>query len=209
MSTRLATRLASLAPLSPGPQRLAGKRDGRRQIESLLPLDGALLLPPLIAAPTQTLTTPASLGRESSHEIMSFRSIGPLETPGREAGSEGTSNWECLRGREPIDEASAPALDALPLRQSAHPCAWLVSNLLHAATAGRDVLWRYARAVLERDGYRCRVCAAPGRRKRSIFVHHRIPVRSLLPLMISLCPGCHSKGASHQGHANEHKPSAG
>lgn len=48
-------------------------------------------------------------------------------------------------------------------------------------------------AVLERDGYRCRVCAAPGRRKRSILVHHRVPGQSTLSLMIALCPGCHAK----------------
>jgi len=47
--------------------------------------------------------------------------------------------------------------------------------------------------VLERDGYRCRVCDAPGRRKRSITVHHRVPGKSVLRLMISLCPGCHAK----------------
>ena len=29
--------------------------------------------------------------------------------------------------------------------------------------------------VLERDGYRCRVCDASGRDKRSIIVHHRVP----------------------------------
>lgn len=48
-------------------------------------------------------------------------------------------------------------------------------------------------AVLERDGYRCRVCDRPGRTKRSIIVHHRMPGRSILRLMISLCPGCHAK----------------
>ena len=47
--------------------------------------------------------------------------------------------------------------------------------------------------VLERDEYRCRVCKAPGRDKRSITVHHRIPGKSVLNLMISLCPGCHAK----------------
>ena len=47
--------------------------------------------------------------------------------------------------------------------------------------------------VLERDGYRCRVCDASGRDKRSIVVHHRVPGVSLLHLMISLCPGCHAK----------------
>ncbi len=48
-------------------------------------------------------------------------------------------------------------------------------------------------AVLERDGYRCRVCDAPGGRKREMIVHHRRPGKSVLPLMISLCPGCHAK----------------
>ncbi len=47
--------------------------------------------------------------------------------------------------------------------------------------------------VLERDGYRCRVCDASGRDKRSIIVHHRIPGKSILNLMLSLCPGCHAK----------------
>ncbi len=47
--------------------------------------------------------------------------------------------------------------------------------------------------VLERDGYRCRVCDGSGRDKRSIIVHHRMPGKSVLYLMISLCPGCHAK----------------
>ena len=47
--------------------------------------------------------------------------------------------------------------------------------------------------MLERDGYRCRVCDASGRDKRSIIVHHRVPGKSVLRLMISLCPGCHAK----------------
>ncbi len=37
------------------------------------------------------------------------------------------------------------------------------------------------------------MCGASGRDKRSITVHHRVPGKSLLPLMISLCPGCHAK----------------
>lgn len=48
-------------------------------------------------------------------------------------------------------------------------------------------------AVLERDGYRCRVCDASGRDKRSIIVHHRVPGKSVLSLMLSLCPACHAK----------------
>jgi len=48
-------------------------------------------------------------------------------------------------------------------------------------------------AVLQRDDYCCRVCGASGRRKRSIVVHHRVPGKSVLNLMISLCPSCHAK----------------
>ena len=48
-------------------------------------------------------------------------------------------------------------------------------------------------AVLARDGFRCRVCDASGRDKRAIVVHHRVPGRSLLQLMISLCPACHAR----------------
>ncbi len=48
-------------------------------------------------------------------------------------------------------------------------------------------------AVPERDGYRCRVCDAPGGRKWEMIVHHRVPGKSVLALMISLCPGCHAR----------------
>src|SRR5271163_3458198 len=47
--------------------------------------------------------------------------------------------------------------------------------------------------VLERDEHRCRGCGASGRDKGSIVVHHRTPGKSLLHLMISLCPACHAK----------------
>ena len=47
--------------------------------------------------------------------------------------------------------------------------------------------------VLERDGHACRVCGASGRDKRSITVHHRVPGKSVMHMMIALCPGCHAK----------------
>ena len=39
----------------------------------------------------------------------------------------------------------------------------------------------------------CRVCDASGCEKRSIIVHHRVPGKSVLNLMLSLCPGCRAK----------------
>ena len=47
--------------------------------------------------------------------------------------------------------------------------------------------------VLERDGHRCRVCDRVAHGKRSVAVHHRVPRKSALQLMITLCPGCHAK----------------
>ena len=51
----------------------------------------------------------------------------------------------------------------------------------------------FREAVLSRDLYRCRVCKTPGRGKREIIVHHRVPGKSMLRLMIALCPGCHAR----------------
>ena len=61
----------------------------------------------------------------------------------------------------------------------------------------RNISGGFARKVLERDGYRCRVCDASGRDKRSIIVHHCVPGRSVLRLMISLCPACHAWFTEH------------
>ena len=47
-------------------------------------------------------------------------------------------------------------------------------------------------AVLERDGKRCRVCDASGRDKRFIIVHHRVPGKSVLHLMIGISARCHA-----------------
>ena len=49
--------------------------------------------------------------------------------------------------------------------------------------------------VLARDGYRCAVpgCTTTKRGKRSVAVHHRVPGKSDLKLMITLCLPCHAK----------------
>jgi len=106
---------------------------------------------------------------------MSFRSIGPLENVGGEAGPEGTLNWQCWKGRKPIDEASASAIDVLPLRQSTHSCPRLCPTCYTLRRQDEMCFGGLGEAVFERDGYRCRVCPAPGRRKRSILVHHLKP----------------------------------
>jgi 5-methylcytosine-specific restriction endonuclease McrA len=51
-------------------------------------------------------------------------------------------------------------------------------------------------AVLERDGYRCRVCDASGRDKRSIIVHHRTKavLSAMPPLLLELWREQHPKG---------------
>ena len=47
--------------------------------------------------------------------------------------------------------------------------------------------------ALERDGHRCRGCGRRGAGKWSLVVHHRRPGRSVLSLMLTLCPGCHAR----------------
>jgi hypothetical protein len=47
--------------------------------------------------------------------------------------------------------------------------------------------------VLERDGYKCRVCGKPGLHGKKLTVHHRERGKSVMRLMITLCRGCHSK----------------
>ena len=49
--------------------------------------------------------------------------------------------------------------------------------------------------VLARDGYRCAVpgCTTVKRGKRSVAVHHRIPGKSDMKLMITLCLPCHAR----------------
>ena len=51
-------------------------------------------------------------------------------------------------------------------------------------------------AVLKRDGYRCRTCRfTPSAEQewRLLVVHHRQPGVSEIPLMLTLCAGCHAR----------------
>src|SRR4030081_3596506 len=80
------------------------------------------------------------------------------------------------------------------MRTREDPGPWSLCNLLYTLKRQDDEYFGGLREqVLERDRYCCRVCGALGRRKRSIVVHHRVPGKSVLHLMISLCPGCHAK----------------
>jgi hypothetical protein len=47
--------------------------------------------------------------------------------------------------------------------------------------------------VLEREGYKCRVCGKPGVYGKKLTVHHRKPGESVMRWLITLCRGCHSK----------------
>ncbi len=137
---------------------------------------------------------------------MNLRSIKPLETLGREAGSERTLNWECLHGREPIGEASAPALDGLPLRQNSE---FLRTAYVPPATRcdGRmrcalEVCAKHcssrtatvAASALSREDGSVDHCSSSRSWKISVAAHDLILPRMSL------------EGASHRGDANEHKP---
>ena len=92
--------------------------------------------------------------------------------------------------QEQGSENKSPTRDALPLRKRQGARTWLVFDLLQAETAGSGILsW----ATGSIPGERWRVCDASGRDKRWISVHHRVPGKSVLSLMLSLCPGCHAK----------------
>jgi hypothetical protein len=56
-----------------------------------------------------------------------------------------------------------------------------------------NILEDFVKPSLSGTATDCRVCDASGRHKRPIVAHRRGPGRSGLNLMISLCPGCHSK----------------
>ena len=47
--------------------------------------------------------------------------------------------------------------------------------------------------VLKHDRHCCRGCGRPGRNKRKIGVHHRVPGRSEEKWMVAICPGCHAR----------------
>ncbi len=83
--------------------------------------------------------------------------------------------------------------DALSLRESRVLALGLCSTSYTLKRQDEEYFGGLRKAVLERDGYHCRVCNASGCDKRSIIVHPRIPGRSVLNLMLSLCPGCHAK----------------
>jgi 5-methylcytosine-specific restriction endonuclease McrA len=83
--------------------------------------------------------------------------------------------------------------NVLPMRESEDPREWRLFDSYTLKRQDEEYFGGLREAVLERDGYCCRVCGASGRRKRSIVVHHRVPGKSLLHLMISLCPNCHAK----------------
>jgi len=110
-------------------------------------------------------------------------------------GHESYAEARCCSSNESLnpDEEVRPTLHAVPLRER--------ENLAHGLRPTCYTLHRQNEAyfgglrerVLERDGYRYRVCDASGRDSRSITVHHRVPGKSFLHLMISLCPGCHAK----------------
>ena len=85
-------------------------------------------------------------------------------------------------------------LSPLPLRTRSPPGARGLCAVCYTLRRQDEAYFGGLReSVLTRDGYACRVCGASGRGKRLITVHHRVPGRSVLRLMISLCPGCHAK----------------
>jgi len=63
-----------------------------------------------------------------------------------------------------------------------HSCYWKWRHSLRFFSGFRE-------EVLDRDGWRCRVCGAD----HWVGVHHRQPGRNTLSLLISLCAACHAQ----------------
>jgi len=95
--------------------------------------------------------------------------------------------------REQGSEGKPSAGDALPLWKRKVLALGLCATCYTLKRQDEEHFGGMREAVLERDGYPCRVCYASGRDKRSIIVHYRVPGKSVLNLIISLCPGCHAK----------------
>ena len=124
---------------------------------------------------------------------MEFRSMRAVRNPGKKAGSPRTSmlGWQVLK-TNPSKTGVQRALHCRCGREKILALG-LCATCYTLKRQDDEYFGGLREQVLERDGYCCRVCGASGRRKRFIVVHHRVPGKSLLHLMISLCPGCHAK----------------
>jgi hypothetical protein len=124
---------------------------------------------------------------------MEFRSMRAVRNPGKKAGSPRTSmlGWQALK-TNPSKTGVQRALHCRCGREKILALG-LCATCYTLKRQDDEYFGGLRERVLERDGYCCRVCGASGRRKRSIVVHHRVPGKSELHLMISLCPGCHAK----------------
>jgi 5-methylcytosine-specific restriction endonuclease McrA len=124
---------------------------------------------------------------------IEFLSMRVVRNPGKKAGSPRTSmlGWQALKTK-PSKTGVQRALHCRCGREKILALG-LCATCYTLKRQDDEYFGGLREQVLERDGYCCRVCGASGRRKRSIVVHHRVPGKSELHLMISLCPGCHAK----------------
>jgi hypothetical protein len=124
---------------------------------------------------------------------MESRSMRAVRNPGKKAGSPRTSmlGWGALN-TNPSKTGVQRALHCRCGREKILALG-LCGICCTLKRQDDEYFGELREQVMERDGHCCRVCGASGRRKRSIVVHHRVPGKSLLHLIISLCPGCHAK----------------
>jgi hypothetical protein len=113
------------------------------------------------------------------------------------------------RGRQPVERAEGVSADIYTailahdgtLPSAADHFTGRIHNRVTASaqpairSSGRmkNILAGCVRRSWNAPATEARICDASGRDKRSIIVHHRVAGKSGLNLMISLCPGCHSK----------------
>src|SRR3977135_1903631 len=129
---------------------------------------------------------------------MEFRSMRAVRNPGKKGGSPRTSmlGWQALK----INPSKTGVQRALHCRCGREKilALGLCATCYTLKRQDDEYFGGLREQVLERDGYCCRVCGASARRKRSIVVHHRVPGKSLLHLMISALPWVSCESGPHK-----------
>ena len=69
------------------------------------------------------------------------------------------------------------------MRAREDSCQWCCVNCYTWKWQDSEFFGGLHETALERDGYRCRICDAPGGCKREMIVHHRVPGKPVLAVM--------------------------
>jgi 5-methylcytosine-specific restriction endonuclease McrA len=148
-----------------------------------------VLFPPISAdlgLPTETWAGIAmerdSLSPSEEAEVVSEGAVNPAIDPSGQ-------------GREVVRVTRGPSLEQRVLfcrcGSSSIYVRGFCQRCYHRDRADRKYFAGLREQALVRDGHRCRGCQGAGA-DCVLSVHHRLPGRSSLDLLITLCPACHA-----------------